>query len=98
MLPTPPQNETGTLNPVRDIATAVRAAFPSQRLLIHTDASQSAGKVATLVDDLAVDFMTLAGHKMYAPKGVGALYIRAGTPALVPLLHGASQVWVQPAP
>jgi len=54
----------------------------------HTDAAQSVGKVPTRVDELGVDFLTIAGHKLYAPKGIGALYIREGI-ELEPLIHGA---------
>jgi cysteine desulfurase len=56
--------------------------------LLHTDAAQSVGKITTEVNRLGVDLLTIAGHKVYAPKGVGALYARRGTP-LVPLIHGA---------
>jgi len=58
-------------------------------VLVHTDAAQSTGKVPVHVDELAVDLLTVAGHKVYAPKGVGALYVRRGT-RLEPLLHGAN--------
>lgn len=79
-------NEVGTLQPIPEIA-----AVTSQRgILLHTDAAQSAGKVPLNVDALGVDLLTLAGHKFYAPKGIGALYVRAGTPILA-VLHGADQ-------
>lgn len=79
-------NETGVLQPVTELAGAVRAAGA----LIHTDAAQSAGKVPVDVDVLGVDLLSIAGHKLYAPKGVGALYVRRGTP-IVPVLLGAEQ-------
>jgi len=56
----------------------------------HTDAAQSLGKIPVNVEELQVDFLTLAGHKCYAPKGVGALYVRSGCD-FVPLLHGGGQ-------
>ncbi len=77
-------NEVGTLQPVREIAALCRA----RGVLVHTDASQSLGKVPVNVDDLGVDLLTLAGHKLYAPKGIGALYVRRGV-NLEPVLHGA---------
>lgn len=77
-------NEVGTLQPIREIAEICR----SRNLLLHTDASQSVGKVPVRVDELGVDLLTLAGHKLYAPKGIGALYIRRGTP-IESLIHGA---------
>jgi len=77
-------NEVGTLQPLAEISRVCREAG----VLLHSDAAQSVGKVPTRVDDLGVDLLSVAGHKFYAPKGVGALYARAGTP-LVPLLHGA---------
>jgi cysteine desulfurase len=77
-------NEIGTLQPIRQIAEVCRAAG----VPLHTDAAQAVGKVRVQVDELEVDLLTVAGHKMYAPKGVGALYIRQGT-LLEPLLHGA---------
>eukprot|EP00753_Platysulcus_tardus_P017151 PLAT630.1.p1 GENE.PLAT630.1~~PLAT630.1.p1 ORF type:complete len:678 (-),score=353.44 PLAT630.1:100-2133(-) len=83
------QNETGVLQPVSDIFAAVRGSdVPKERVLLHCDASQALGKVAVKVNDLGADLLNLAGHKMYAPKGVGALYVREGV-RLVPLLHGA---------
>jgi len=77
-------NEVGTLQPIGEIAAICREAG----VPLHTDAAQSVGKVATRVDDLGVDMLTIAGHKLYAPKGIGALYVRRGT-ALEPLIHGA---------
>lgn len=79
-------NEVGTLQPVREIGAVCR----SRGVLFHTDASQSIGKVPINVDDLKVDFLTMAGHKFYAPKGIGALYVRSGV-SIEPLIHGAKQ-------
>lgn len=79
-------NEIGTVQPIAELAEVVRG----HGCLIHTDAAQSAGKIALDVDALGVDLLTLAGHKFYAPKGVGALYVRHGTP-LAGILHGAEQ-------
>jgi cysteine desulfurase len=79
-------NETGAIQPIREIGALARKAG----VLFHTDAAQSVGKIPVNVDALQVDFLTVAGHKCYAPKGVGALYVRPGV-AFTPLLHGASQ-------
>jgi cysteine desulfurase len=76
-------NETGVLQPMREIAAAARRAGA----LVHTDASQSVGKVPVDVRALDIDLLSLAGHKLYAPKGVGVLYVRRGTP-LLPLALG----------
>jgi cysteine desulfurase len=77
-------NEVGTLQPVAEIA----AAAHERGVLVHTDAAQSVGKVPVDVEALGVDLLTVAGHKLYAPKGIGALYVRPGT-RLDPVIHGA---------
>jgi cysteine desulfurase len=77
-------NEVGTIQPVEEIA----AITQPRGILLHTDAAQSVGKIPVSVDDLNVDLLTLAGHKFYATKGVGALYVRRGTP-IQPVLVGA---------
>jgi len=77
-------NETGTLQPIKEIAHFCH----KHDVLFHTDASQSVGKVPVDVQELEVDFLTIAGHKLYAPKGIGALYIRKGI-EIEPLIHGA---------
>jgi cysteine desulfurase len=77
-------SETGTLQPIREIS---RIAHESGALM-HTDAAQSVGKVPVSVQHLGVDLLSVAGHKLYAPQGIGALFVRSGT-AIEPLLLGA---------
>ena len=78
-------NEVGTIQPIEEISKIAK----KQGILFHTDAAQSVGKIETKVDKLGVDLLSIAGHKFYAPKGVGVLYIRKGTP-IESLIHGAS--------
>jgi cysteine desulfurase len=80
------QNETGAILPVGDIAAHAHRAGA----IVHTDAAQAIGKIDVDVTNLDVDLLSIAGHKCYAPKGIGALYRRPGTP-LDPLLLGAGQ-------
>jgi cysteine desulfurase len=77
-------NEVGTIQPIEACARIAR----EHGIPFHTDAAQSVGKIATRVGDLGADLLSIAGHKLYAPKGIGALYVRAGT-KLEPLIHGA---------
>lgn len=77
-------NEVGTIQPLEEIGSIAR----EHGILFHTDAAQSVGKIPTRVDELGVDLLTVAGHKLYAPKGIGALYVRSGV-RIEPYLHGA---------
>ena len=79
-------NETGTLQPIAEIARIAR----QHGVLMHTDAAQSVGKIPTQVAELGVDLLTIAGHKLYAPKGIGALYVRHGV-QLEPVIYGGGQ-------
>jgi len=78
-------NEIGTLEPIADIVRICR----SNGVRVHTDAAQAIGKIPVRVRELGVDLLSLAGHKLYAPKGIGALYVRQGT-NLSKLIHGAA--------
>ena len=77
-------NEVGTIQPIEDCARMAR----EREILFHIDAAQSVGKIPTKVDELGVDLLSIAGHKAYAPKGIGALFVRRGV-GLEPLIHGA---------
>jgi len=77
-------NEVGTIQPIEDISKLAKA----RGIIIHTDAAQSIGKIPTYVNLLGVDLLSVAGHKLYAPKGIGALYIRQGL-QLTKFMHGA---------
>lgn len=78
-------NEVGTIQPISRLAEIAH----EHGAIIHTDAAQSVGKVPVRVDELHVDLLSVAGHKLYAPKGIGALYIRSGT-TLAKIMHGAN--------
>lgn len=79
-------NEVGTIQPIKEIGNIAK----SHGVLFHTDAAQSIGKIKTDVNELDVDLLSVAGHKLYAPKGIGALYIRDGV-KLEHLIFGAGQ-------
>ncbi|GLI36154.1 hypothetical protein DAMNIGENAA_35870 [Desulforhabdus amnigena] len=78
-------NEVGTIEPIREISLIAHR----HGILVHTDAAQSIGKIPVHVDDLGVDLLSVAGHKLYAPKGIGGLFIRSGV-RLEKLIHGAN--------
>ncbi len=78
-------NEIGTIEPIAEISEIAHR----HNVLIHSDCAQSIGKIPVRVDELGVDLLTIAGHKLYAPKGIGALYIRTGI-KLEKLIHGAN--------
>ncbi len=79
-------NEVGTIQPIKEISKITKEAG----VLLHTDAAQSTGKVPIDIKDLGVDLLSIAGHKLYAPKGIGALFISKDV-FIEPLIHGASQ-------
>lgn len=79
-------NETGAVQPVEKLKKLLK----SKNILIHTDAAQAAGKIPVDVQKLGVDFLTIAGHKMYAPKGIGALYVR-DPESISPMFSGGGQ-------
>ena len=79
-------NEVGTIQPIQKIGAIAR----QNNIVFHTDASQSVGKLKVDVEELGVDLLSIAGHKLYAPKGIGALYIRKGT-RIENQMHGAGQ-------
>jgi cysteine desulfurase len=79
-------NEVGTVQPIGQIATIAK----HHQIIFHTDAAQSIGKISTDVDRLGVDLLTIAGHKLYAPKGIGALYIKKGA-KIEKIMQGAGQ-------
>ena len=79
-------NEVGTLHPIKAIGKIAK----KHNVLFHTDAAQAAGKIELDVDEMNIDLLSISGHKMYAPKGIGALYVRKGTP-LMPIMGGGQQ-------
>jgi len=79
-------NEIGTIQPIKEISEIAR----KHNILFHTDASQALGKITVDINELKIDLLSIAGHKLYAPKGIGALYVRKGV-LLEKLIHGADQ-------
>ncbi len=82
-------NEIGTIQPIHEIAEHAH----SVGALVHTDAAQAVGKIPVHVDELGVDLLSMSAHKLYGPKGIGALYIRGGTKAIpfAPMFYGGGQ-------
>ncbi len=78
-------NEVGTIQPLKEISVIANA----NKIAVHSDCAQSVGKIPVFVDELGIDLLSIAGHKMYAPKGVGALFIRTGV-FLEKQIHGAN--------
>ena len=85
-------NEVGTIQDIPEIAAKSREAASKLKadIFVHTDAVQAAGKLSLNVDEIGIDLMSLSGHKIYAPKGVGALYVRRGV-EIDPLVAGGGQ-------
>ena len=79
-------NEVGTLQPIEEIGAIAR----SRAIIFHTDAVQSYGHISLDVEKMNIDLLSLSAHKLYGPKGIGALYMRKGTP-FIPFMHGGSQ-------
>ena len=79
-------NEIGVINPIKEIA----AVCKEHNVPFHSDTVQSVGKLPVDVDDLGLDFLSMSGHKIYGPKGIGVMYVRHGTP-WIPWMHGGSQ-------
>ena len=79
-------NEVGSIQPIAEVSSVAR----ERDIAVHTDAAQSVGKISAKVDELGIDMLSVAGHKLYAPKGVGALYVRRGM-ELQKLMFGAGQ-------
>ena len=77
-------NEVGTIQPIQEISEIAR----KHGIIVHTDAAQSVGKISTDVREIGVDLLSVAGHKIYAPKGIGALFVREGI-QLEKFMHGA---------
>lgn len=82
-------NEIGSLNPIAEIGQLAR----SKKIRFHTDAAQAAGRMPLAVDPMGIDLMSLSGHKIYGPKGVGALFVRREEIPMKPLFFGGAQEW-----
>src|SRR5574341_1578255 len=82
----PANNETGVVSPIAEAAELAR----ERGIVFHTDAVQTFGRLPIDVEALGVDLLTISGHKIYGPKGIGALYVRPGT-KIIPQIHGGEQ-------